>query len=203
MPARSNIDIKPQAANDEACALLALAMRDNPTHVAAYGQDADRRQLRLQAFFSATLPWIDSNGLLFGAFVDGRLAGIFGLLAPGRCRPTGAAAWRLGLRLLHRQRPATMARTLRWLFAWRHNDPAAAHWHLGPLAVRPDHQGHGVGSALMQHGLDVVDAEPTLCYLETDLPRNVDLYQRFGFSVTVRQTVLGVPSWFMQRPPAV
>jgi hypothetical protein len=37
-------------------------------------------------------------------------------------------------------------------------------------------------------------------YLETETEDNVRLYARFGFNVTVKRRVLGVPNWFMQRP---
>ena len=193
--------IERQAATDAACALLAQAMRDNPTHIAVFGPDAPRRQRRLHAFFSAMLPWLARNGRLFGALVQGRLEGVFGMLPPAHCQPRGVELWRLGLALLRGQPLATQQRMMRWLLAWRRNDSPEAHWHLGPLAVRPASQGQGVGSALLRHGLAIADATPALCHLETDLPRNVRLYQSLGFAVVSQQTVLGVPNWFMQRPP--
>ncbi|MCK9516635.1 MAG: GNAT family N-acetyltransferase [Ottowia sp.] len=199
MPAPPRLQIRPAAATHAACALLARAMRDNPTHVAVFGRDAQQRAQRLHVFFGGVLPWIAGHGLLLAASEGSRLVGVFALQPPPRCRPAGWQLLRLGLRIVRGQSPAQIWRMLRWLHAWRKNDAQVAHWHLGPLAVAPASQGRGVGSALMRHALQIVDAQPALCHLETDLPRNVALYTRFGFDVTSQKTVLGVPNWFMQR----
>lgn len=184
----------------QASELVAQAMNDNPTHGAVFGGPASRRERRMRVFFAAILPWIAAQGLLLGAHVDGRLVAVLGLLPPGRCQPRGLQFLRLGTRLLFSLGPLRALRLVRWQRAWGRADPAAAHWHLGPLAVRPDRQHQGVGTALLQHGLARVDHTRTLAYLETDLPRNVTLYQRLGFAVTRQESVLGVPNWFMQRP---
>jgi hypothetical protein len=39
-------------------------------------------------------------------------------------------------------------------------------------------------------------------WLETDKAENVRLYERFGYVVVEQTDVLGVPNWFMRRPPA-
>jgi hypothetical protein len=48
-----------------------------------------------------------------------------------------------------------------------------------------------------------IDAYCAVVYLETDKPENVPFYQRFGFAVIAAAEVLGVPNWFMCRPPAI
>jgi len=174
-------------------------MRDNPTHVAVFGADAAQRERRLNAFFGGVLPWIAGHGILLTASHGGQLIGVFALQPPPRCRPAGWQLLRLGLRIFRGLTPAQALRLLRWLHAWRRNDARQPHWHLGPLAVSPASQGRGVGSALMRRALEIVDTQPALCHLETDLPRNVSLYTRFGFAVTSQKTVLGVSNWFMQR----
>ena len=69
-------------------------------------------------------------------------------------------------------------------------DPVVA---LGPLAVRPDRQRHGVGSALMHAVLGAADAlgEPLVALLG-----NPAYYQRFGFELsTVYQITPPKPEW--------
>lgn len=55
------------------------------------------------------------------------------------------------------------------------------HWYLAYLAVRPDHQGHGVGSALLEHSLTPMMASGRCAYLEATNPHNAALYERHGF----------------------
>lgn len=56
-------------------------------------------------------------------------------------------------------------------------------WHLPQIAVEPAAQGQGLGSALLTYGLKRCDADGSIAYLETSNPRNVPLYQRFGFEL--------------------
>jgi len=60
------------------------------------------------------------------------------------------------------------------------------HLHLAFLGVVPDHQGTGIGSALLRSVLDRADREGTPTYLEATSARNRALYERHGF-VAVRQ----------------
>ena len=61
--------------------------------------------------------------------------------------------------------------------------PREPHWYLPLIGVDPRAQGNGVGSALMRHALARVDDGKGLAYLETGNPRNIPLYERFGFEV--------------------
>jgi len=61
--------------------------------------------------------------------------------------------------------------------------PAEPHWYLSMIGVDPARQGRGLGSALLKHNLAIVDAEGGLAYLESSNPKNVPLYERFGFEV--------------------
>jgi GNAT superfamily N-acetyltransferase len=106
--------------------------------------------------------------------------------APGLVRALGSA--------LPRAAKMTSARA-------RH-DPREPHWHIGPIGVHPDHQGQGVGSALLSPFLAEVDTEHAATFLETDVDRNEVLYERFGFHTVTREEILGVDTRFMWRAPA-
>ncbi|MEV8503526.1 GNAT family N-acetyltransferase [Actinoplanes sp. NPDC051475] len=57
--------------------------------------------------------------------------------------------------------------------------PEEPHWHLAFLAVHPDHQAAGLGSALMQHTHDRLDVP---AYLEATNEDNIRLYERHGYT---------------------
>jgi GNAT superfamily N-acetyltransferase len=59
--------------------------------------------------------------------------------------------------------------------------PAEPHWHLAMIGVEPDEVRKGYGSALLEAGLARVDRSGQTAYLESTNPRNIPLYERFGF----------------------
>jgi GNAT superfamily N-acetyltransferase len=77
------------------------------------------------------------------------------------------------------------------------------HWYLPFIGVDPARQGLGLGGLLLRAGLARVDRDGVECHLFTWPPRNVPLYQRFGFEVAVEGDVPGGGPhfWFMRRGP--
>ena len=61
--------------------------------------------------------------------------------------------------------------------------PAAPHWYLPLIGVKPSHQGQGYGAALLKHTLRACDRDGLPAYLESSNPRNISLYQQHGFEV--------------------
>lgn len=78
------------------------------------------------------------------------------------------------------------------------------HWYLAGATVDPSVHGRGIGTALVTHGLERVDAHGGPCYLETSKERNVAYWQRFGFDVVFHDSLgkASVPYWGMIRPSA-
>ena len=183
----------------EAASLLSRGMRDNPLHVAAFGEDPARRTQSLYRLFSGMLA-VTGLPMLAARQVDGTIVGVLGMSSPDSPRPPAAQQLRLLLCLLQNG-PRAALRTLRWLGAWARREPAGRHWRLGPVAVDEGLQRMGVGSRLMEVYCAQVDASGEDAYLETDKPGNVSFYERFGFELVGEQEVLGVPNWFMTRKP--
>ncbi len=179
--------------------VLSRGMRDNPIHVAVFGEDPALRQERLNRLFGAafhTMGW--QKHMLAARSADGAIVGVCGMLPPGNCLPTPAQQLRMLPSMLHNG-PRAAYRTSRWLGAWSKLHPEGRHWHLGPIAVDAGLQRRGVGSLLMEVCRAQMDAAGEVAYLETDKPGNVRFYERFGFEVVGEQDVLGVPNWFMRR----
>ena len=89
---------------------------------------------------------------------------------------------------------------LRQMNGWAKHDPRERHWHLGPIGIHPDLQGQGVGSALLSAFLKTVDQQRSPAYVETDVDRNMVLYETFGFSVIGHAEINSVNNRFMWRP---
>ncbi len=91
------------------------------------------------------------------------------------------------------------------VFAWGEQvgaaHPTEPHWYLAALAVAPQMQGQGLGTALLRAGLDRCDRDGLPAYLESGNPRSRGLYERNGFEVTTELHVADAPpSWPMLRP---
>jgi GNAT superfamily N-acetyltransferase len=192
----------PPAETDAAARVLGRGMRDNPMHVRVFGPLPDQRELALTRMFEALLRLYVAKGAILGAVSTGNLVGVCAMVQPHRCQPTAGEKLRLLPAVVGGSGAAATARVLRWVRGWARHDPKQAHWHLGPVGVERHFQGQGIGSALLRVFCDRVDSLQSLSYLETDKPDNVRFYQRFGFSLSAQDSVLGVQSWFMARPAA-
>lgn len=96
-----------------------------------------------------------------------------------------------------------MPGALRFLRDLEDAHPAEPHWYLAHLATRPNHQGRGVGTALVRFGLDRCDRERLPAYLESSNPARVSFYHRFGFEVIDRVTAGDGPTvMLMWRDPS-
>jgi GNAT superfamily N-acetyltransferase len=79
--------------------------------------------------------------------------------------------------------------------------PTERHYYLQFIGVDPDHQGKGLGAALMQPVLERCDREGCGAYLENTKESNRVFYERRGFVVTGEIDLgQGAPScWAMWR----
>ena len=191
-------DLKPSDV-PAAIGVLARGMRDNPLHVAAYGDDPDVRERAHARLMTALFRHVRTQQPLV-AVDDGVIVGVTGVAPTGTCQPTVAVRLRtlpaglgMGLR--------TTARVGRWLGEWGKRDPGEPHVHLGPVAVDRGRQGQGIGTLMLAEHCRRLDAAGEVGYLETDKPENVRFYERAGFEVVDEAPVLGVPNWFMRRVP--
>lgn len=81
----------------------------------------------------------------------------------------------------------------------RPKEPA---WFLATVGVSPDHQGKGLGSAVVLPGVEAAERAGVPSFLETSAPRNLPFYERLGFTVTADVEVPEGPrTWCMTRKP--
>lgn len=86
-----------------------------------------------------------------------------------------------------------------------HHPVGTPHHHLAILAVHPDHQGCGTGTALLNAYHRVLDRAATPAYLESSSERSRDLYLRRGYVLMPQGPFYlpdcGPPFWPMWREP--
>jgi GNAT superfamily N-acetyltransferase len=80
--------------------------------------------------------------------------------------------------------------------------PLDPHHYLAFLAVRPEEQNRGIGSALLDRHHARLDRAGIPAYLEANDPRNRDLYLRHGYALRKEIRLPGGPPlWPMWRAP--
>lgn len=178
--------------------ICARAMNDNPLHIRVFGAAPELRERRLRRLFTGLLAFVLRKGRLYGAFSEGILVGVLGMLPPTGCKPSPRDFLQLTPTLLTSNSLAGVLRTATWLGTWASIDPSTPHWHIGPLAVAASWQHRGIGTQLMQYACRKGSGHSL--YLETDKLSNVTFYERFGFSVLATPSILTTPSWTMMRP---
>jgi ribosomal protein S18 acetylase RimI-like enzyme len=89
-----------------------------------------------------------------------------------------------------------------WLAMERKHPASPPHYYLAVLGTDPEHQGRGLGSALLRPVLERCDDDGLGVYLECSKERNIDFYARHGFRVREELRLLRGPSiWTMWRDP--
>jgi ribosomal protein S18 acetylase RimI-like enzyme len=201
----SDVDIRPLTLGDvdAAGALLGRAFSDNPAYRAILAHLGDEARGAAVArvkhgFASAAVRYQEAHGI----WHEGALAGASLVCAPGQyphrlsafahhatgCLTTG---WR-GLR--------SFLRTDAYISRRHVREP---HFYLFVLGVEPHAQGRGLGKALLRALNARADERGLPCYLETDKPTSVQLYESAGYVVVTEGDVPGVAGlhmWTLRRP---
>jgi GNAT superfamily N-acetyltransferase len=78
-----------------------------------------------------------------------------------------------------------------------------SHMYLEILGVDPPYQKRGFSSKLMKPMLQRLDREQRPCFLETQDPQDVPIYQHFGFEIIDQSAIPESPltSWALLRKP--
>lgn len=201
-PGGIHLDLRPLVLGEvgQAANVLARGMRDNPLHVAALGQHPAVRVQALAGLFRGFLAMeVAKKGRVVGAFQNGTMVGVCGMMRPGCCQLAPAEKVTLLPKLLWHCGFKGTGRFLSQFGNWSRHDLQTPHWHLGPVGIVPELQGQGIGSQLMRDFCAFLDAGKAAAWLETDKEINVTFYRRHGFEVVAEDTVNGVANWFMER----
>lgn len=193
------IDIRMMSHNDigAACKVLGLAFADNPnTLVVARGDRARAQRMTESGARFAKLGRRYSHVLV--AKDEGRVVGVFNAIEWPNCQLRMSQKLEIAPSMI-RVTGLGLPRAFKMMSVWAKHDPRERHWHVGPIGVDPELQGRGIGKAMVAAFLDMADAQGSPAYLETDVDRNVALYEKFGFKVIGQEDISGVNNRFMWR----
>ena len=87
------------------------------------------------------------------------------------------------------------------VYSVRQRHAPSAHWFLEFIGVTPELQGEGYASTLLKPILTRIEQERLPCYLDTEVEKNVAIYQRYGLGVVEDTEISGtdIRSWGMLR----
>jgi ribosomal protein S18 acetylase RimI-like enzyme len=183
---------------DAACEVIGLAFADNPNTLAVLRGDRSKARGMMQAAARAAKLGRKYSHVLL-AEDEGRVVGVLNAAEWPNCQLSTGEKLKAASALI-RAVGVGLPKSLRMMSVWAKHDPQERHWHLGPIGVHPELQGRGVGKLLLGSFLKTVDVQRLPAYLETDVDRNVVLYEKFGFTVVAQTEINGVNNRFMWRP---
>jgi len=190
-----------RASTDDAVVLarlLVLAFADDPIERWCLACDDPKEILELE--FSQVINQLTAEGWLW---VSDDLSGACAWIPPGSGYEDEALDTVVNPVLAdHNGHPERRVGFWRWVDIHR---PAEPHWYVDLMATDPAQRGLGVGSLLLNHGLERADSLGDPSFLVTGNRHTVPWYERHGFVVVSREEAPGggPTVWFMSRPASV
>ncbi len=186
----------------QAAQVLGTAFADDPVSVAVYNNFSPEKRIHaLTVDFSIELLVCIRKGYPIHINKAGKVVAVAMIYPPGGYPLPVIDQWSMMIKSILRNGVYDIRGWLKWLDETDNNHPAEPHYYLEYLGVEPGYQGKGFGSSILQHLAAMADENGIGCYLENANPLNVKLYQRFGFQILRQKDIIGIPTWFMWRPP--
>ena len=188
---------------DEAVKVLCEAFYDYPVMrfvIGPAGDDYDRRLRLLVGFFTASRLLRDYP-VLGVASQEGRVVAVAGIdPAEGRSEPPALSE--LGRQLATELGQDAVERLEAFSASCQRHEPEVPHYNLGMIGVRRASAGQGHGRRLLEavHEMSARDQASVGVGLTTEDPRNVALYERFGYEIVGEEDVGTIHTWVFFRP---
>ncbi|UCF66119.1 MAG: GNAT family N-acetyltransferase [Acidobacteriota bacterium] len=187
---------------DDVVAVLCAAFHDYPVMryiLKESAGDYDAQLTELIGYFTDSR--VSRSWPVLGALLDGKLVAAANINPP-RSAPQPPSLKKRYERLHDRLGPAAMARFEAFADAAKPFTPDEPHYYLGMLGVRPECRGRRLARYLLDalHDMSARDPDSTGVFLTTEDPRNLTLYERFGYRVVGRGQAEELVTWGMFRP---
>ncbi len=182
--------------------VLSLGFETDPGYLALLQGSGEARPRLIRELNRSTLELhLAGHQPVFAIEQDGEVLGVSLAEEPGASLPLLAAAKEL-VRLLRVTTLSVTLRSVRGLFALMRERLREPHYYLGMLAVHPRVRGRGLARALLEdlHAASESHPDSVGVGLDTTNPRNVTLYEHFGYQMVARLRVSGADTWCMFRP---
>jgi ribosomal protein S18 acetylase RimI-like enzyme len=185
----------------EAAAVLGRAFHDNPGVRALLRDDPPAQRIALvetaMHVFTRSVLRVGSAETIQD---QGKIVAVSLLYPPSAYPPSLWSELQVAAGLLQ-SGPRRFLRFARVDAFMRSRHVSFPHFYLWVLGVEPEQQGRGHGSTLIRSLTARADASGAPCYLETDKPSSVRLYEKHGFVVQseARVPALDFTLWFMLR----
>ncbi|MEK8081555.1 GNAT family N-acetyltransferase [Pseudomonas sp. XK-1] len=189
----------PAAQEAEALALLDQAFADDPTLAWYLFGQRPGYEARRRAYLAGYQAFHRVNRLpILAAWQNQQLLGL-SYFSPSGHQPSAASLEHFGEVIRSQCGADCLERLDLLLEAFDQHAPAAS-GRIEFIAVATEHQGMGLGSALLSQSLAQLRASgcPSIA-LETGAPRNLALYQRHGFRLSARRQFPGLLQHYLEN----
>jgi ribosomal protein S18 acetylase RimI-like enzyme len=178
--------------------LLGAAFRDDPLW-AWVAADDTRRRRHLGALFGQLIRRRVHDGT---TWTTDDLGAAAAWAAPGEWRTGVDEQLRMAVPFVRAVGPGAVRSRLGALARMEAMHPDEPHWYLEIIGADPSRRGQGLGSALIEAGLERCELDGLPAYLESSKEANLSFYGRYGFEVVdeVRLHRDAPPVWPMWRP---
>ena len=187
---------------DEATAIYSAAFLNDPMFVYLL-PDKSKRKKSVKVLFKATVKYSIKYDECYG--ISSPIEGVAIWNRPGKRRISILGVIRSGfLKIIFTPFIFTIIKSLRLFLKTEkiHKKYATnPHFYLSLLAVYPNSQGKGLAGKLLRPILKKSDKMNVGVYIETANPKNLPIYEHFGFQVMEElQIQNGLRVWALYRP---
>jgi len=190
----------------DACMVAGCAFQDDPVTIFTYPDEKERKE-KIKYGFYMLYNYGIKHGLAYATSKN--LEGITSWLPPGKVYPSTWTMMRYGGFHTMRKVGLKMKAMKRIMTCFQYEEKRHRaltpfdHWYFENIAVKPEEQGKGYGGLLISCLIKKVESDGLPIYVETNVDKNVSIYQKYGFEV-LEHTIIPetpVPLWCMLRKP--